>query len=323
MAGLPTRAGLGGPGVVAAADAPAVARLRAAGMTLLGKARMDEAACGATGDNPHHGRTENPRAPGHSPGGSSGGCAAAIAAGLCDGAIGTDTLGSVRIPAAYCGVVGLKPTRGLISTEGVVPLSWTLDHVGLLGANVEVVGELLALFLPRERAAGPLRVGVLDDACGAVLGGMGWTLEPCRIDGWDPVATRRAGLLVLEAEGAVIHAGLLESADPAMSPGVRSMLAYGRDCGSGRLLRALHVLQQAADGLDGALERCAMIALPTVATPAFAWNDGPPAGQADLTALANAGGHPAISVPIGATTGLQLIGRRGADWTLVNAAQRL
>jgi aspartyl-tRNA(Asn)/glutamyl-tRNA(Gln) amidotransferase subunit A len=260
MAGVPTRAGFGGAGVVPASDAPVVAALRQAGFGLLGKAAMNEAAFGGTGDNPHSGRTENPRVPGHSPGGSSSGSAAAVAAGLCGAALGTDTLGSVRIPAAYCGLVGLKPSAGLLPVDGVVPLSWTLDHVGIMGASVAAVAELLAVFAMRPEAEAGLRVGVPDAlpgvaaetlaACRAALERTDWRKGPCAIGGWDLGATRRAGLLVIEAEAAVIHAAVLESGDPAMSAELQRMLQYGRDCGSGRVVRALRVLRDAAAGLD-------------------------------------------------------------------------
>ena len=338
MAGLPTRAGLGGPGVMPAGDAPVVAALRQAGFGLLGKAKMNEAAFGGTGDNPHHGRTENPHVPGHSPGGSSSGSAAAIAAGLCAAALGTDTLGSVRIPAAYCGLVGLKPSAGLLPVAGVVPLSWTLDHVGIMGATVADVAQVLAVFAPRPAAATGLRVGVPDPlpgvedatlaACRAALDRTGWHTEPCTIGTWDLAATRRAGLLVIEAEAAVIHAALLDADDPAMSAELRRMLRYGRDCGSGRLVRALRVLRDAAAGLDQALQRYDLIATPTVPSPAFAWTDLAPASQGELVALANFGGHPAISVPVvpgadGRPIGLQLTGRRGADWLVLDAAAQI
>ena len=121
---------------VPAVDAEVIRRLRAAGAVILGKLNMQEGALGAVNDNPHHGRTTNPFRDGYTPGGSSGGSGAAVAAGLCAAALGTDTGGSVRIPAAYCGVVGLKPSFGLVSTRGVVPLSLRLDHVGPLTRTV-------------------------------------------------------------------------------------------------------------------------------------------------------------------------------------------
>ena len=119
-------------------DSVVAARLRAAGAILLGKLNMHECALGATTDNPHHGPTHNPWRAGYTPGGSSGGCGAAVAAGLVLAALGTDTLGSVRLPAAYCGIVGLKATMGLISTRGVVPLSPSLDHIGPLCRSVRI-----------------------------------------------------------------------------------------------------------------------------------------------------------------------------------------
>src|SRR5579871_269312 len=145
-------------GRVPAADAPAVRRLRDAGAVILGKLNMEEAALGGVTDNPHFGRTENPHRPGFTAGGSSGGSAAAVAGGLCAAALGTDTGGSVRIPAAYCGIVGLKPTRDLIPLEGVVLLSRRLDHVGLLTRSVGDAALLLAALgdpAPPARAQPP------------------------------------------------------------------------------------------------------------------------------------------------------------------------
>src|SRR5262249_20509827 len=117
VAGVPTTNGIGGTHLPAAADAEGIRRLRAVGAVILGKLNMHEGALGAVNDNPHHGRTTNPFRDGYTPGGSSGGSGAAVAAGLCAAALGTDTGGSVRIPAAYCGVVGLKPSYGLASTR--------------------------------------------------------------------------------------------------------------------------------------------------------------------------------------------------------------
>jgi len=111
-------------------DAEVVRRLRLAGAVLLGKLNLHEFAYGGSGIIGHYGAARNPWNSAHITGGSSSGSAAAVAAGLCYGAIGTDTAGSIRLPAAYCGIVGLKPTYGLVSTRGIIPLSWSLDHVG-------------------------------------------------------------------------------------------------------------------------------------------------------------------------------------------------
>lgn len=117
-------------------DAAVVARLRAAGALLIGKTNMHEIGIGVTGLNPHHGTVRNPYHPAHFTGGSSSGSAAAVAAGLCPIAIGADGGGSIRIPAAFCGVVGLKPTFGRVSERGAAPLCWSVAHVGPLAATV-------------------------------------------------------------------------------------------------------------------------------------------------------------------------------------------
>jgi aspartyl-tRNA(Asn)/glutamyl-tRNA(Gln) amidotransferase subunit A len=124
-------------------DAAVVEKLRDAGVVLLGKLNMHEWALGVTNDNPHYGACHNPWALDRITGGSSGGSAAALAAGMCCGALGSDTGGSIRIPASLCGIVGLKPTYGRVSTRGVVPLSWSLDHVGPMARGVADAARLL------------------------------------------------------------------------------------------------------------------------------------------------------------------------------------
>ena len=126
-------------------DAYVVGRLQQAGAVLLGKLNMHEIALGVTNENPHFGTTCNPWDLRCIPGGSSGGSAAALVAGLCLGSLGTDTGGSIRIPASLCGVVGLKPTRGRVSLRGVIPLSWNLDHAGPMARNVRDTALLLGV----------------------------------------------------------------------------------------------------------------------------------------------------------------------------------
>ena len=124
-------------------DATTVQKLNQSGAVLLGKLNMHEIALGVTNVNPHYGACHNPWALARSTGGSSGGSAAALAAGLCMGSLGTDTGGSIRIPASLCGVVGLKPTTGRVSLRGVIPLSWNLDHAGPLARRVRDAALLL------------------------------------------------------------------------------------------------------------------------------------------------------------------------------------
>jgi len=208
-AGLATTAGsriLAGN--VPARDAFVVERLRAAGLVLVGKTHMHEFAFGTTSDNPHAGPCRNPWDRTRSPGGSSGGNGAALAAGLCAAALGTDTGGSIRIPAAACGVVGLKPTLGRVSRRGVVPLSWSLDTVGPMARTVEDVALLLDAIAgpdaedeacsrrPAEAFGRELEAGVRDLALGVP--------DEWFFDGVEPgiVAAVEAALAALERAGA-------------------------------------------------------------------------------------------------------------------------
>ena len=148
-AGSPLR-----PDVRAEHDAPLIERLRAAGCVLVGKTNLHEWAYGPTSDNPHFGPVRNPHDPTRIAGGSSGGSAAAVAVDACDWAIGTDTGGSIRIPAGLCGIVGFKPSLGAIPTDGVVPLAWSLDTIGSLAPDVATAFS--AVELMRGVAPAPL-----------------------------------------------------------------------------------------------------------------------------------------------------------------------
>jgi len=158
VAGLTTLAGskINADKPVASRDATAVARLRAAGAVLVGTLNMDEYAYGFSTENTHYGPTRNPRDPSRIAGGSSGGSAAAVAGGLVPVTLGTDTNGSIRVPAALCGVFGLKPTFARVSRAGVVPLAWSFDHVGPFARDV---ADLAAAF---DAISGP---DARDPAC--------------------------------------------------------------------------------------------------------------------------------------------------------------
>jgi aspartyl-tRNA(Asn)/glutamyl-tRNA(Gln) amidotransferase subunit A len=146
VAGMVTTAGgIILPDTPAKADAPVVQRLRSQGCVMVGKTNLHEFAFGVTNVNPHYGAARNPRDPARITGGSSGGSAAAVGAGMCDWAIGSDTGGSIRIPASLCGVVGFKPAFGSINIDGVIPLSWTLDTLGPLAPDVTTAARAYSM----------------------------------------------------------------------------------------------------------------------------------------------------------------------------------
>jgi aspartyl-tRNA(Asn)/glutamyl-tRNA(Gln) amidotransferase subunit A len=153
-------------------DATAVTRLRNAGAVLIGKTNMHEFSYGVTSDNPHFGSVHNPWDTKRIPGGSSGGSGAAVAASLCAAALGSDTGGSIRIPSAVCGVVGIKPTYGRVSRHGAVPFAWSLDHIGPIAKTVEDAAALLNVIAgqdPKDQTSSPQPV---PDYTAALKGSM-------------------------------------------------------------------------------------------------------------------------------------------------------
>ncbi|HEV8674954.1 MAG TPA: amidase [Methylomirabilota bacterium] len=240
-------------------EATAVRRLTAAGAITLGKLNLSELALGPFGDNAHHGDVQNPWRAGHVAGGSSSGSGAAVAAGLALGTLGTDTGGSIRLPAACCGIVGLKPTYGRVSRAGVMPLSWSLDHVGPMARTVEDVALLLGVIAghdPREATTshrpggdfvaalgGPvagLRVGVpetyyWDGVDGEVtaavraaigrLGELGIAVREVALP--DPQGLSDVANVLARAESAAIHARILREQPHALQPAVRARLEVG------------------------------------------------------------------------------------------------
>jgi len=201
-------------------DATVTARLREAGAVLLGKLNTHEFAFGVTTNNPHFGATRNPWDTERIPGGSSGGSGAAVAANLAALTLGTDTGGSIRIPASLCGVVGLKPTHGRVSTSGIVPLSWTLDHPGPLTHSVLDAAIVLSLIAgpdPRDTSTHPVP---LQDYVAAAGGGIAGT----RGDG------AAAGVRGMRL--AVPRAGFYERMDPEVAAAVEAALDLLRDLGA-------------------------------------------------------------------------------------------
>ncbi|MDF1792830.1 MAG: amidase [Thalassobaculaceae bacterium] len=340
VAGRPTSDGLG-TAWIPAGDAAITERLREAGAIPLAKLAMHEAALGGTSDNPHRGRVDNPVLPGHTPGGSSGGSAAAVAAGLVPLALGTDTLGSVRIPAAYCGVVGFKPSFDLLPTLGVTPLCWTLDHVGPIARSVidlaltlpvltnmeieEVELSGLVLGWPAEVDAceiEPAVQGVIDAALDRLRAG-GVQIRQVKLGFGDLSILRRAALLVIEAEGAVALEKIWEDHPEALSETLSGMLSYGRDAAAARYVKAYRRIEDAGEVISAALDVVDALILPTTPQTPFAADARAPVNQADLTSIANYAGTPAVSLPVpggGAPVGLQLVGGFYEDAQLLGIA---
>jgi Asp-tRNA(Asn)/Glu-tRNA(Gln) amidotransferase A subunit family amidase len=343
--GQATTAGIGHyRGATAAVDAPLVARLRAAGAVILGKTNLHEAALGVTTDNPWFGRCENPRYPGYTPGGSSGGSAAAVAGGLCSLALGTDSMGSVRIPAAFCGVAGFMPTRANIDGGGITPVSPRLDTPGLLAQSASQLRTAWHGLSGNEQTdpatAHAWRVGVMeifpDVALNPAVTLMMAQATTCLMNAGVQVekltpeiasfARLRADCFVLcEIDAAAVHAGAFQ-ADPAgFSASLREMLAYGARQPPERRVKILERLDEARERLLAPFARFDFLLLPTTPAPAFLHGSTPPRDVADLTVPANIAGVPAVSIPWrtaanGLPLSLQILAAPGNDASLLAAA---
>ena len=254
-------------------ECTATARLREAGAVTLGKLNMTELAMGPFGDNAHHGDVQNPWKLGHCSGGSSSGSGAAVAAGLALGALGSDTGGSIRLPAACCGIVGLKPTYGRVSRAGAMPLSWSMDHVGPLTRTVADAAMLLEIIAGHdphdatssrrgvpyylrmlESPIGGLRIGVPENfyfdgivpemdaavrAAAELFAGLGALVSPIRLP--DPRALSDIGNVISRSESAALHARLFRDRPHEIQPAVRARLEIGFHISAHDYLQALRL----------------------------------------------------------------------------------
>jgi aspartyl-tRNA(Asn)/glutamyl-tRNA(Gln) amidotransferase subunit A len=322
VAGLPTSAGLQAwRNRIAQHDAPVVAALKKRGALVTGKTLMDEAAFGALGDNPWYGRVQNPARHGYTAGGSSAGSAAAIALGEADLALGTDTLGSVRIPASYCGVVGYVPSAGSLDMTGVVPLAPSFDRIGYLARTVQ---EMAAFTDTRSVSDTDLSVGVLTRHPQVLEAASRLQCNTSRIEtDFDWGALRRAMLLQVEVEAAPLLLSL-----PSLSAPLRAALEFGKNAPPEKLARARSVMHAARQQIAQWLEQYDLLLLPSTPTPAFPFDGPVPADQADYATLSSLLGLPAISVPAPVASGelplgIQLVASPGKDASLLTTAALL
>jgi len=342
-------------GHVAVRDAPSMAHLRMAGAVFIGKTNLHEFAFGTTNEDSAFGPARNPHDPSRSPGGSSGGSAASVVAGMALATIGTDTGGSIRIPAAACGLVGLKPSLGEISIDGVVPLSRTMDHVGPLTQTVGDAGLVYHALLgdapaptPAPMPVNSLRLAVprpyfcdrLDDEVRARfeealdrLRSAGARIADIEIQHAPEIGA--VYLHIVLSDAAAYHAATLETMPDRYTPPVRIRLEMGRYVLAEDYVRALAARDLLRREVDAALAQHDALILPTLAIPA------PPIGATTvqvgstsepvrnvmlrLTQLFNVTGHPAVSLPSGSTASglpcaVQLVGCRQQTDTLLRVA---
>lgn len=321
----------------AARDAELVARLRATGCTIAGRVAMHELAYGVTGVNGWTGTPINPFYPQRVPGGSSSGSAAAVAAGLADIAIGTDTGGSIRVPAACCGVVGFKPSFGRVSREGLTPASSSLDCAGPFARSVADIERAMAILAPdwREVDASPAPrfafittsadEAIANTALAAAKAGASVTLVSLP----DMEAAQIAGLHIIGRECSDAFAPLLETG--RVGRDVHDRLTAAAKISDADIAEAEAVRARFTAAVDALLADYDAIALPTLPCPPPTLLDAAdPAAAIPMTANCrpfNLSGHPAIALPVGEANGapvsLQLVGRRGDDEALCALARAI
>ena len=355
VAGTPTTSASAVPPLHPATDAPIVTMLRDSGAIVIGKTNLHEFAFGTTTDESAFGMVRNPFDVQRSAGGSSSGAAVALVEGMCYGSIGTDTGGSIRIPSAACGTVGLKPAVGELSCEGIVPLSTTCDHPGPMTRTVAdarlMFEALTGESVPMVTGEGPMTFAVpagylldrLDPEVRSALGEVrrrlvdaGHRVHDVEIERSE--ITPDVYLHIVMAEAAAYHAPLLEQYADRYSPGVRLRLEMGRYVLGEDYVRAMRLREVLTMNVDRALADCDALLLPALAIPA------PPLGDTTvtidgttepiravmlrLTQLFNITGHPAIAIPAGRTrtnlpVGIQLVGGRQKTATLLRVAERV
>jgi aspartyl-tRNA(Asn)/glutamyl-tRNA(Gln) amidotransferase subunit A len=316
--------------------AESVRLLEGAGYVNVGKANLHEFAYGVTSENPHYGAVPNPLADGRSAGGSSGGSAAALAAGLADAAVGSDSAGSIRIPAACCGVVGFKPSFGLVPIEGCFPLAPTFDHVGPMARDVaECVRMMEALvpgFEPKSVELPELRVAVawLDKADPLVRARVEEATShfPDRDPVELAVPDRADWGAAFRREALESHAGLYPERADDYGDDVRRSLEEASELSETEVAAAMRFRERVREGVREALAGFDLVVTPTLPCVAPLFGQGTRTVLTKLTAVFNLTGWPALALPCGpAEDGLpasiQLAAPSGQDALVLAAGAAL
>jgi amidase len=325
--------------------APSVQKLLDAGATIIGKTMCDEFFFSVTGANAHYGTPINPRAQGRIPGGSSSGSASATASGACDIGLGSDTGGSVRVPAAFCGIYGIRPTLGRVDLTGAMPMAGSFDIAGWFASGPGVFRRVGAVLLTGERADAPIRrlfalddafeetdaeVGALVRRALAVMAKNLPKLEQTRIapQGFDP--WRECFRIIQAREIWQNYEGFMTRHRPELGPGVRERIAFAATVSESDAQAARTVHARAREHIRAVARPGTILALPTA--PCIAPRLDLPAAELEpfrvrvmrLTCIAGVGGLPQVTIPVGTVAGcpvgLSFIGWPGADETLLELA---
>jgi len=335
-------------------DAFVVSKLRIAGGSFSGKLNMHEGALGASNHNAHFGNCYNPHDLTRTPGGSSGGSGASVAAGMAALSLGSDTMGSVRIPASYCGVFGFKATRGAISNSGSVPCSRIMDNIGpiarsardlslafeiMQGYDIENA-ESKALNFAKDEKQRPIllipdnlsELGIDEDVIEdfeanlQAFKDIGCQIKPFSFADYNFGAARRAGLVVCEADMRLYHADAWQNRNEDFSPYLRSLLTYIDSKTPMDVMQAELALEKAVLKARKLFAQGDFLLMPTAPQRAFTMDAQVPANQADLTGFANQAGLCAVSLPMltehKLPAGMQIVGAPCSDRQVLALAEK-
>jgi amidase len=324
--------------------ASAVERLLTAGARLVGKTYCDEMTYSINGENVHYGTPVNPKAPGRIPGGSSSGSASAVSGDLVDFALGTDCGGSVRIPASYCGIYGIRTTHGLVAADGVVPLAASFDTVGWFARTASLMQRVGTALLPAGKPFVPKRLLIATDAFAALDPEITVALTPAiekmtaaiaktarvKVYTGDPAEWREIFRVLQGAQIRAQHGAWIDRYQPEFGPGIRERFAWTATIAAAEVATAMPRREVVARHMESLLANDAILCLPTAPGIAPRLNT-PPAelevfrGRAfSLLSIAGLARLPQISLPLGTfdgcPLGLSIIGPRRSDQGMLDWA---
>jgi len=319
-----------------------VERLLDAGARLIGKTHCDELTYSLNGENVHYGTPVNPRAPGRIPGGSSSGSASAVAGGFVDFALGTDCGGSIRIPASYCGIYGIRPSHGVVPVDGVVPLAKSFDTVGWFTGSASLLQRVASVLLSDLPRFVPKRLLIATDAFATLESNIAATLRPAietlkalivktesvNVYPWDSIDLVKTFRILQGAEIHAQHRAWIDQYRPEFGPGIRERLAWTATITAAEVTMALARRLEVAGYFENLLGEDAMLCVPTAPGIAPRLNTAPAELEVfrsrafALLSIAGLARLPQITLPLctfdGCPLGLSIIGPRNSDLGMIH-----